>query len=132
MFYFIIKNLLVHTPRRLFTTFNMITICDITVTQRLTALSKRRIKTRGVTIFSIESNFTSYVYKYLYLIYTDAWQLFDGLHFTKKHIQLWSFLLRVFNRKYTYTLILIPFVPFTARLSIYSTKNYIIHEFSVE
>lgn len=65
-------NTLVHTPKRLFTSFNMITVCDITVTQRLTFLSKRGKKTPGVTIFCMESNFTGYAYKYEYQTFTLA------------------------------------------------------------
>lgn len=56
----------VHTPYILFTSFNMVTASDSTVTQRLTALSKRGIKTLLVTILSMESNFTDYAYKYEY------------------------------------------------------------------
>lgn len=56
-------NTCVHTPNRLFTSLNMITVSDITFTQRLTVLSKRGIKTPLVTFFSIESNFTGYAYK---------------------------------------------------------------------
>lgn len=58
----------VHTPVRLYTAFYMITVCNITVTYRLTALSKRRINTLGVTVFSKESNFTGYTYKHISLI----------------------------------------------------------------
>lgn len=58
----------VHTPVRLYTAFNMITVCNITVTYRPTALSKRRINTLCVTVFSNESNLTGYTYKHLSLI----------------------------------------------------------------
>lgn len=65
-------NTSIHTPNKLFTSFNMITVSDSTVAQRLTALSKRGIKTLGVTILSIESNFTGYADKYVHQSYTHA------------------------------------------------------------
>lgn len=77
MLYFIFFNTRVHTPKRLFTSFNMITISDITVAQRLTALSKRGINTLLVTINSKWSNFTGYAYKYEYQTFTLVWLLFD-------------------------------------------------------
>lgn len=57
-------NTRVHTPNILFTSFNMITVSDSTVTQRMTVLLKRGITTLLLTIVSIESNVTGYAYKY--------------------------------------------------------------------
>lgn len=48
------------TSRKLHTAVDMITVCYITVTQRLTVRSIKRIKTLGFTVYAIEAFFTSY------------------------------------------------------------------------
>lgn len=44
------------------TTVGIVTVCSITVTKKLTALSIRRIYTLGDTIYSSKSTFTSLKY----------------------------------------------------------------------
>lgn len=72
------KKILVQTQDRAYTAFNMITVCDTTVTLGLAVTTIRRITTFDFTIFSMESNFTGYTCTYKYLCYLNLYKYVIG------------------------------------------------------